>query len=348
MIKKIIIAGALCFVTAQIQAQVNLKINLPQKESTSVSPIVKEKIETYANEINSIIQAEKAKMEVEINAVNATLQAGSISESEANTQKAAIADRYSAAIDDKISALGFDLDDVVSKQVRYSLLNEDANSEKELKEKLIKRYKPARSVTSYISYGAMMLDESNVEALDQHKGFANNLEIGFKLNYQFSQTSPWALTSGLGFSWRTIRMEDNYYFTKVNTGETVLAQDAKNLDKSKLRTGYIMIPLGLQYNFSKIKTVADDISYRPYYKGWKLGANMYGGVRMGTNNIVKGDQMNFRNKEDYHVNPFVYGAQLTLGYDSWSLFVKRDFSDYFKNNNFNNTKMVQVGLTYDF
>lgn len=348
MIKKIIVAGALCFVAAQVEAQVNLKINIPQKESTSVSPIVKEKIENYANEINTIIQAEKAKMEGEITAVNEKLNAGTITQSEANAQKAAIADRYSAAIDEKITSLGFDLDDVVSKQVRYSLLNEDANSEKELKDKLVKRYKPARSVTTYISYGAMILDKSNEETLDQHKGFANNLEVGFKLNYQFSQTSPWALTSGLAFSWRTLRMQDNYYFTKVNTGETILAQDSKNLDKSKLRTGYIMIPLGLQYNFSKLKTVAEDITYRPYYKGLKLGANVYGGVRMGTNNIVKGDQMNFRNKEDYNVNPFVYGAQVTLGYNSWSLFVKRDFSDYFKNNNFNNTKMVQVGLTYDF
>ena len=348
MIKKIIVAGALCLIVAKTNAQINLKINIPQKETTSVSPIVKEKIDTYANEINTIIQAEKVKMEVEIEAVNAKVNEGKLSQTEGSQQKAAIADRYSAAIDDKITALGFDLDDVVSKQVRYSLLNVDANSEKELKEKLIKRYKAARSITSYISYGAMILDKSSNESLENHKGFANNLEVGLKLNYQFSQSSPWALTSGIALSWRTLRMQDNYYFTNVNTGGTIVAQEAKNLDKSKLRTGYIMIPLGFQYNFSELKTIAEDITYRPYYKGLKLGANVYGGVRMGTNNIVKGDEMNFRNKAFYDVAPFVYGAQVTLGYNSWSLFVKRDFNDYFKNDNFNNAKMLQFGLSYDF
>ncbi len=340
--------AVLCLSLAPMKAQVQFKVNLPQKENTNVSPIFREKIDSYATQINAIIQEQKAKMEIEIKDVNAKLENNSISKETADQEKAKIADKYSEIIDTKINDLGFDIDDVVGKQVRYSLLNEDANSEQELKEKLIKRYKAARSITTYMSYGAMALtDVEENSNLDLHKSFSNNFEIGFKLNYQLSQTSPWAIVSGLGFSWRTLRLNDDYYFSHNNNTEPIITQYGKNLDRSKLRTGYIMVPLGLQYNFSKVKTVAGDIQYRPYYNGVKLGANVYGGVRMATNNIVKGDGVKYRNKENYDVNPFVYGAQITLGYNDWSLFVKKDFSNYFDNNYFNKTKMLQFGISYN-
>jgi hypothetical protein len=47
-----------------------------------------------------------------------------------------------------------------------------------------------------------------------------------------------------------------------------------------------MVPLGIQYNFSKLKNAGMDIQYRDYQKGFKVGANVYG-VKMSTNNIIK-------------------------------------------------------------
>ena len=65
---------------------------------------------------------------------------------------------------------------------------------------------------------------------------------------------------------------------------------------------------------------------------------------MSTNNIVKGDDKNIRDRSNYQVNPFVYGAQITLSYNSFSVFVKKDFSNFFKDSYFKNDKALIFGL----
>lgn len=59
MIKKLIVMGLLCSISASFHAQKALNINLSSKKDTEVSPIVKEKVEEYATKINTIIQEEK-------------------------------------------------------------------------------------------------------------------------------------------------------------------------------------------------------------------------------------------------------------------------------------------------
>jgi len=341
MIKKFIITGMLCLVATSINAQRKaLSLNLQSKEDTTVSPIVKEKVEEYATKINTIIQEEKKQMESEL----LVLQAKNLDKTEFDKQKALVADNYSQKIDTRIEGLGFDLDQVIQKQVRYSLLNSDVTSNEELKEKLLKKFRPTKNLDGYFSYGIMTLTNDKADNdLDKNLGYANNLEFGLKFNYQFSRTSPWGLISGLGFSWRTVRTDNNMVFAKQN-GDVFLTKYEGSLDKAKLRTGYIMVPLGFQYNFSKLKSAGMDVQYRPYSDGFRVGANMYGGIKMASNNIVKGDSQGFRDKSNYQVNPFVYGAQVTLSYDNISLFVKKDFSNFFKDSYFENDKALVFGV----
>ncbi|NIF07300.1 PorT family protein [Chryseobacterium sp. Tr-659] len=341
MIKKLIVMGLLCLLPASFQAQKTLNINLSSKKDTEVSPIVKEKVEEYATKINTIIQEEKKLMEAELE----VLKARNLDKSDFDREKAQIADRYSEKMDKRIEDLGFDLDDVIQKQVRYSLLNTDAASKEELKEKLLKKFRPNRSISGYFSYGIMTLTNDLPDnGLDKNLGYSNNLEFGVKLNYQLSRTSPWAITSGLGFSWRTVRVDNNMYFTRLGNQGVSLVQNEESLDKSKLRTGYIMIPLGIQYNFSRLKNAGMDVQYRNSHNGFKIGANVYGGARMSTNNIIKGNNGETRDRSNYDVNPFIYGAQLTFSYNSFSVFVKKDFSNFFKDSHFKNDKALIFGL----
>lgn len=340
MIKKFIMTGMLCLIVTSLQAQKTLKLNLRSKENTEVSPLVKEKVEEYAVKINTIIQEEKKLMESEL----LELQAQNLDKTDFDRQKAAVAEKYSAKIDARIESLGFDLDQVIQKQVKYSLLNTDVTSNEELKEKLVKKFRATKDFSGYFSYGIMTLTNDRPDnELDRNLGYANNLEFGLKFNYQFSRTSPWGFISGLGFSWRTVRTDNNMVFTKQNAG-VFLSPYNGSLDKSKLRTGYIMIPVGLQYNFSKLKNAGMDIRYRPYSDGFRVGANMYGGIRMATNNIVKGETQSFRDRSNYQVNPFIYGAQFTVSYDNISLFVKKDFSNFFKDKYFENGKALVFGV----
>ena len=334
--------GVVClFTSSSIYAQKTLKFNLPSKKETEVSPVVKEKVEEYAANINSIIQEEKTLMEAELK----VLQSKNLDKPEFDKKKAEISESYAEKIDRRIEALGFDLDSVIQKQVRYSLLNADITSEEELRASLLKKYRATKDLSGYFTYGIMNLtNDSPKNDLDNNIGFNSNLEFGLKLNYQFSRTSPWGFISGIGFSWRTVRLDNNKIFAKDSNGQVYIENYAGNTDKSKLRTGYLMVPLGFQYNFSKLKNVGMDIQYRSYGRGFRVAANVYGGVQMSTNNIVKGNGDDFRNRSNYQVNPFVYGGQLTFSYNSLSLFVKKDFSNYFKASRFPNDKALVIGL----
>lgn len=336
-----IMMGFVCLVSTSIYAQRKPLVNLQPKVDTEVSPIVKEKVDEYARKIDAIIQEEKKMMEAEL----LTLQAKNLDKVEFDKQKSVIADRFSERIDQRIEELGFDLDTVIQKQVRYSLLNSDVTSNEELKEKLLKKFRPTKNFTGYISYGIMNLTNSEADnALDKNLGYAGNFEFGLKFNYQFSRTSPWGLISGIGFSWRTLNIDNNMFVAKDVNSNVYLANYEKGLNKSKLRTGYIMVPLGFQYNFSKLKNAGMDIQYRDYQNGFKVGANVYGGVKMSTNNIMKGEGISDRDRSNYQVSPFIYGGQFTVSYNDFSIFVKKDFGNFFKNGNFENDKALVFGL----
>lgn len=342
MINKIIMMGLVClFTSSSIYAQKTLTINLPSKKETEISPVVKEKVEEYATKINTIIQEEKILMEAELK----VLQSKNLDKADFDQQKTEISNRYAEKIDQKIEDLGFDLDAVIQKQVRYSLLNTDITSEADLRASLLKKFRATSNFSGYFTYGIMMLNNNLADNdLDKNIGYNSNLEVGLKFNHQFSRTSPWGLISGVGFSWRTVRLDNNMIFAKDGNGNVSIENYGGNIDKSKLRTGYLMVPLGLQYNFSKLKNVGMDIQYRSYSDGFRIAANMYGGVQMSTNNIVRGNGDDFRNRSNYQVNPFIYGGQVTFSYNSLSLFVKQDFSNYFKDGHFPNDKALVIGL----
>lgn len=342
MIKKMILSVILClFSSAKINSQNRIKINLSSKKENQISPVVKENVEEYAAKINTIIQEEKLSMEAELN----ILKGKNLEKTEFDTQKTVISERFAAKIDQKIEDLGFDLDSVIQKQVRYSLLNTDVVSDEELKNNLIKKFRATRELTAYISYGIMTLTNDLPDTdLDRNMDYSSNLEVGLKLNYQFSMTSRWGFISGVGLSWRTLRLDNNKVFAKDLNGLVSVDSYLGNTNKSKLRTGYLLVPVGLQYNFSKVKNAGMDVEYRSFSRGLRIAANIYGGVKMSSNNIVSGSGDEFRNRSNYQVNPLVYGGQVTLSYNSLSIFVKKDFSNYFKDSTFKNDKALVIGL----
>lgn len=273
------------------------------------------------------------------------LQAKNQDKADFDKQKALVAEKYSEKIDQRIEALGFDMDAMIQKQVRFSLLNSDITSNEELKQKLLKKFRPTKDLSPYISYGIMNLTNDKPDnALDNNLRYAGNFEFGFKFNYQFGRTSPWGLISGIGFSWRTLSIDNNMFVAKGTDSNVYLANYDKGLSKSKLRTGYIIVPLGLQYNFSRLKNAGMDVQYLDYSEGFRIGANIYGGVKMSTNNIIKGDGISYRDRSDYQVSPFIYGGQFTVSYNDFSIFVKKDFGNFFRNGNFENDKALVFGV----
>lgn len=347
-----IVAGMLCMMgIASYGQKISFDFNEDSSVKDPVSPIVKERIEAYALEISKIVIDEKILMNQEISSINGELSSGTISDNEADTRKAEISTKYSEKINERIDLLEFDLDEITKKQVEYTILNTDVDklTQEKIHQSMEDKYKPKNEIVGFLSYGVMHFEDGNDESLNNHLGFGSGIDFGFLYHKQFNRTSPFTFITGAYFSWRTMRFDDDYMINRAEDGNVSLVQYDKNLEKSKLRSTYVMVPVGIKYSFASLKKVNDEISYRNVDKGIGIGVNVYGGFRINQNNIVKGEDISFREKgTNYNLNNFVYGAQATLSIDNINFFVRQDLSSYFKDNTFDDRKMLQFGINFGF
>lgn len=352
MIRKFIVLGILCAFSMDSFAQkIKLDFNKNTEAEEKISAAVQEKIEDYAFEIRKIVIDEKVLLNEEILTVENELKSNSISSSEADSKKSEISQKYAQRINQRISQIDFDLDEITKKQVEYTILNTDVEqlSKEKQYRSLENTYKAKNLVTGFFSYGIMHFEDGDDESLNNHLGYSSGIDAGFLYHRQFNRTSPWEFITGVYFSWRTLRFDDDYMINRSEEGEISLMQYDKNLKKSKLRSTYVMVPVGIKFNISPLKKVTDDFSYRNTSQGISVGANLYGGFRISKNNIVKGEDISHREKDtNYNLSPFVYGAQFTLGIDNINFFVRQDLSSYFEKNTFDDRKMLQFGVNLGF
>ena len=350
MMKKYLVLGIVCLIsTTTLGQKIKFDFSNEKEVDERVSPVVKEKVEQYALEVREIVVAEKLAMEREISKVNEDLNKAIISAEEANNLKATIALRFSDQINARIENLKFNLDEITKQQVQYSILNTDLEQIKEEKTAYEKTYRPVNQITGYFGYGIISLSDGTNEKLNNHLGFSSGIDAGFIFHRQFSKTSPLTFKSGIYFSWRTLRFEDDNYTSRDAEGVVGLHHYDTYLDKSKLRATYLIVPVGINYNFSKLKHDDAGNTYRNIEKGFGISANVYGGFNISNNNIVKGENINWRHrKPSFNLNEFVYGAQLTLSYNSLNFFVRQELNPYFKSNTFDDRKMLQFGISTGF
>lgn len=353
MIKNLIVTGWLCLISMPIFAQhVKLDFNKNKEPDERVSPLYKEKTEQYAIEIREIVIREKLAMETEISKVDDDLKNGNISDSLAGNLKADIALRFSERIDSGIGSLKFDLDEAVKKQVQYSIMNTDVEKLKEEQAGKTEEwhYKPQNYFGFYFSFGMIHLPDGKNDMLNKHLGYSSGIDFGMIYHRQLSATSPWIFQTGLYASSRTIRFDDDYLINRNSEGDVHLLQHEKNLKTSKLRVHYLTVPLGIKYNFTSLKTATDNSVYRDVEKGMAIGLNFYGGFRISNINIVKGEDVSYRDKDtNYKLNNLIYGVQLNLTLvNDINLFVRQDLNSYFKDGVFDDRRMLQFGINLGF
>ncbi|MGU9939334.1 PorT family protein [Empedobacter brevis] len=341
MIKKLIVAGLVCLSATSLYAQ-KFTFDLNDKNDEKISPIVRDRISEFTLVIRQIVQEEKGAMEKKIIAVDKELAEGKLTASEATARKEEIANVYSETINDRIQEVNFNLDDIIKQQVAFSIMNGDPVTPK-TKQDVTKRYRIVNQINGYGSFGYMAFTGKKDEELNQHEKFSSNLTAGMIYERQLSLTSPLNFLTGALFSWRTYRLDDDMRFNRDENGNIGVIKSEKSLDKSKLRSAYFMVPVGFKYNFSKVKNITEDFAYRPEAKHY-IAAYVYGGTLLSSNNIYKGDGVRNKQRGNYNVNNFIYGAEVTIGLGLIDVFVRKDFNTYFKDNTFDNRKMIQFGI----
>jgi hypothetical protein len=157
------------------------------------------------------------------------------------------------------------------------------------------------------------------------------------------------LKYGLSLMYNNIRPTANRYFVK-NGGQTDLVVNPVKLEDSRFRNVYIMLPLHIEFDFSK-KEIRDDKTIFRTHKSFRIGLGGYAGFRVKSKQVLdysdaNGNDVEERIKGDFNVNDFNYGLSTYVGYKATSLYLKYDLQPLFVNNPISQNN-ISLGLRFD-
>ncbi|WP_299888882.1 hypothetical protein [uncultured Lacinutrix sp.] len=179
-------------------------------------------------------------------------------------------------------------------------------------------------------------------------GGSGFFELGFQWKTRILKNSNLArLRYGVSFQWNKYDLKDNKYF--VQDGNTTTIEEfPQDLRQAKFRTTNIVVPLYLEFGQHGKVEKKDRIRYT--HKGFKFGIGGYAGFNIGAKQKLwykdDGERTKQKIKQNYNVNPFVYGLGAYVGYGNLSLFAKYDLSETFKSNSIKQNN-VSLGIRLD-
>ncbi|MEM7161889.1 MAG: outer membrane beta-barrel protein [Bacteroidota bacterium] len=151
------------------------------------------------------------------------------------------------------------------------------------------------------------------------------------------------LVTGLGLQYQSYKFQNDY--TLGLSGDSIVAfmDTTINLRKNKLRTGYLVIPLLLEFNTSKD---AD--------RSFHLSGGVVGGINLGNKYKQKfevletGEREKVKVKSKWDVAPFKLDAMARVGYGDFSLFASYALTDMFRSESNPQLRPFSAGLTLNF
>jgi hypothetical protein len=134
--------------------------------------------------------------------------------------------------------------------------------------------------------------------------------------------------------------DNNRRLFNTTTGTVIRNEPTLDLDKSKLATTTVNLPLMLVLS-TKNRKGNDD--------GLRIGAGGFAGYRLGSHTKIKYDN-DGRNRKDkdrgsFNLEDFNYGLQGLVGIGDWDLFVKYNLNELFKDGRGPQAQTLSFGIT---
>ncbi|MCR9171241.1 MAG: outer membrane beta-barrel protein [bacterium] len=212
-----------------------------------------------------------------------------------------------------------------------------------------KRNKKSEPHWAGVDFGVTMLMNENFE----YNNFANNpywnndaarsqvwnLNI---MEHKFNFGTPYVgLTTGLGFSFTSVALRDNYLVQSTADSLFAVMDTVNTYTKNKMKASYLTVPLLLEFN-----TNADED--RSFY----LATGVVGGVRLTSklkrNGEFEGKEFEERIKGNYNLNSFKLDATARLGYGSWGVFANYSLLPLFDQGKTVEVYPLTFGLSLNF
>ncbi len=311
-----------------------------------------------ASKIESITKDEKASLKLEVEAVNQELEKGLITKEQADEKKMKLASERAKTIEFKVTQAQEELKDLVQQKVDGKIKEQDTTRRysfsfpnMKVKDKLDKREK--RTTSQFVfAIGFNNLVTNNAVANSNFKYLGSHFyEWGLSYNSRILKNNNLLHAKyGMSLMYNNLRPTDNRFYV-VDGKQTNHAVSGINLEDSRFRNVYLVVPAHLEFDFTK-KEIKDDKTIFKTHESFRMGFGGYAGVNVKSKQILcfedaTGNDVTQKTKGDFNVNDFIYGVSAYIGYDEVSLYAKYDLNPVFQNNAVDQ-KNISLGIRFDF
>lgn len=156
------------------------------------------------------------------------------------------------------------------------------------------------------------------------------------------EKSPFYIRTGLDFSFNNYMFDRNYVLKDsevLGNPYTVLVKDERNLQKSKLATSSVNLPLMLLLDFDNKKGKS----------AFRIGAGGFVGYRLGAHTKIKysldGDDEKDKDRGNFNLEDLQYGLKATIGVYGLDLFANYNLNSLFKDDRGPKANVLSFGIT---
>ncbi|MEO8087891.1 MAG: DUF2807 domain-containing protein [Bacteroidota bacterium] len=193
---------------------------------------------------------------------------------------------------------------------------------------------------NFVGSGGKMEVPKGYEFLDLNTGKSICVSLNLlQKNFRLGHSNAWFFT-GLGLTWNNYRFDKNVNLTSA--ADTISGDfdttSTRTYTKSKLTAAYLTLPLMFEF-FTSNKSK----------NALHLGVGAMLGYKIGSHTKTKFTESGSTEKpkqyDDFYLNPFRYGARVSIGYRKFNV-----FADYYASTLFRDKKgpelfPVSVGIT---
>lgn len=320
------------------------------------------KAKGIAYRIEKITKEEKALLKVQVEEVNKELEKGVINRDQADEKKLKLAELSASRIENRVAEEEAKLTELIKEKVEGRIAYLDTTLPKgRMYGKGIKVRIGGIGDTTKVSEKrttSQLVFAMGFNNLVTNKAVANSdfrywgshfYELGWTYNSRIlKENNLLHFKYGLSIQYNNLRPTDNRYFVE-NNKQTNLQTAAQNLEDSRFRNVNLVMPLYLEFDFTKSKQYNNRPFFRTH-KSVRFGIGGFVGANLKSKQILKfeqnGNDITTKEKGDFNVNDFVYGVGSYIGYKNTSLYVKYDLNPLFKNNSIEQNN-VSLGVRFD-
>lgn len=314
-----------------------------------------EAIKKSKAKIDSIVSSEKETLKKKLSAVNELLKDKKITEELGLQIKEDLTATTEKNIKEKTAAEAELLAKLIREQVdsKATVNTLDTLSVNKPKdylramqelEKIFRSKEDEKPNTDRASHDINLYTAIGFHNLNSSDGFGDNrfkplgsksFELGFTSGFRLLKTNN-LLHINYGIAWMHdgLKFKESEYFVRENGVTKSVEYTANKLNKSKLRTNYLIVPVDFEFDFTSPKT-KNGVTIYPVHDSFRVGFGGYVGVSIGNSQKIRYDDGSIHKnviREDLNISPWVYGLSAHLGYKSCVLYARYSLAPLFRNN----------------